>query len=81
MEELDEGEKCLRQKRDRRVGGEGLVGGKKGVDMLEELEVGLHEAVEDKVDLGEEPVRAELGAPPEQSATDRWSKTYLLKIE
>lgn len=65
VEDLDEQEECLSKKGEGGVGWEGLSrrGREELVDMLEELEVGLAEAVEDKVDLGEELVGAELMPP------------------
>lgn len=62
---LDEKEKCLSKQWQGSVRGKGLTsrGGEKGVDVLEQLVVGLGEALQNKVDLSEELVCAELGAP------------------
>ena len=40
-------------------GGEGGGGGEEGVGLLEEVEVGLGETLEDKLDFGEQLVRSE----------------------
>lgn len=70
VEDLDEEKEGLGQKGERGVGRKGLAGGggEESVDVLEELKVRLAEAVEDKVDLFEELVRTELGAPAGTSA-------------
>lgn len=65
VEDLDEEKEGLSQEGKRSIRREGLAsrGRQELVDVLEELEVGLAEAVKDKVDLREELVGAELGAP------------------
>jgi hypothetical protein len=83
VEELDKEKESLSEEREGCVGGKCLARRSREelIDVLHELKMRLAEATEDIVDLGEELVGAELGAPAVTVSSDSATLAYRPKME